>query len=39
MSKQQEERFVVTYKEGKMTQRVVLVDRKTGVNYLYVGSG
>lgn len=39
MSKQQEERFVVTYKEGKMTQRMVLVDRKTGVNYLYVGSG
>lgn len=34
-----DDRFIVTYKEGGMYVRKVLVDKKTGVNYLYVSEG
>lgn len=40
MSKQ-DERFIRTHKEGSdwTTKREIWVDRQTGVNYLWVGSG
>lgn len=36
-----DERFVKVYEEGGALgwQRTIFVDRQTGVNYLYVGSG
>jgi hypothetical protein len=35
-----EKRFIVTEKQsGFSTSQMVLVDRETGVNYLYVASG
>ena len=34
------ERFVIKEKDTKiLTETLVLVDRETGVNYLYVGRG
>ena len=41
MSKK-EERFVKTFEEGSAAfgvQRTILVDKQTGVNYLWVASG
>ena len=34
-----EKRFVVVHKEGKLLTSKVIVDRETGVNYLFVGEG
>ena len=33
------ERFAVVHKEGGMYVRKVLVDKQTGVNYLFVSEG
>ncbi|MBR1740167.1 MAG: xylan 1,4-beta-xylosidase [Ruminococcus sp.] len=33
------ERFVTVHKEGTMFQRKVLVDKETGVNYLWISEG
>ncbi len=32
-------RFLVDYKEGVMSSYKIIVDRETGVNYLYVSEG
>ena len=39
--KKEEERFVIQLKEGSEfgVQRTILVDRETGVNYLFFKSG
>jgi hypothetical protein len=34
-----DKRFVVEHKEGVMTSTKIIVDRETGVNYLFVGEG
>ena len=34
-----DERFEITYKQGAITNISVLVDKKTGVNYLCYQSG
>ncbi len=34
-----EKRFEVTYKDGAMLSQKILVDKVTGVNYLYVSEG
>ncbi|MCK9443769.1 MAG: DUF6440 family protein [Tissierellaceae bacterium] len=34
-----EKRFVTIYKEGKFTGTKVIVDSKTGVNYLFTWDG
>lgn len=34
-----EKRFEVLYKEGKLSTTKVIVDRETGVNYLFVSEG
>lgn len=41
MAKSEESRFVEVLSEGSMmsTQRTILVDKKTGVNYLWVHDG
>lgn len=33
------ERFVKVYKQGAVSQYAVIVDRKTGVNYLWHAEG
>ena len=37
--KKSNKRFVVVEKEGALESRSVLVDRETGVNYLWTASG
>ena len=37
--KKSNKRFVVVEKEGALESRSVLVDRETGVNYLWIVSG
>ena len=41
MAKKKDERFVKVHDEGSGLgwQRAVFVDRQTGVNYLFIGSG
>jgi hypothetical protein len=34
-----EKRFQVVHKEGTLSSTKVIVDRETGVNYLFVGEG
>ena len=34
-----EERFVRVYSQGKIDYVEILVDKETGVNYLFCGSG
>jgi hypothetical protein len=33
------DRFETVYKQGKITITSIIVDKKTGVNYLYIQSG
>lgn len=33
------ERFVTVYQEGTLRQRSILVDKETGVHYLYCSAG
>lgn len=35
----QEERFINTYSQGKINTMEILVDKKTGINYLFVRAG
>lgn len=35
----QEERFIKTYSQGKINTTEILVDKKTGINYLFVRDG
>ena len=37
--KKNNKRFVIVEKEGAIESRYVLVDRQTGVNYLWIVSG
>ena len=40
MAKKQDERFVKVYESGGfLWEKAVFVDRQTGVNYLYSGTG
>jgi len=34
-----ETRFIIAHKEGGLVPRKILVDSKTGVNYLFVSEG
>ncbi len=34
-----EKRFEVIYKDGTMLAQRILVDKKTGVNYLFIAEG
>lgn len=34
-----EKRFEIVYREGKLEPKQIIVDRETGVNYLWVVSG
>jgi len=34
-----EKRFEVTYKDGTMLSQKILVDKETGVNYLFISEG
>ena len=37
--KMKNERFIITYKQGAFDRFEIIVDRKTGVNYLFRNNG
>lgn len=37
--KKDDDRFVRTYKQGAIRTFEIMVDRETGVNYLFIGNG
>ncbi len=39
MERMDKKRFERIYKQGKMTQTEIWVDKETGVNYLYMQNG
>ena len=40
MAKKNDERFVKVYENGSfLWEKAIFIDRQTGVNYLYIGSG
>ena len=39
MKKNESERFIKAYSQGKITSTEIWVDKETGVNYLYHAAG
>lgn len=37
--KKKDKRFITVHEEGAIPAKTILVDKETGVNYLYVQSG
>ena len=33
------QRFITTYKQGTLTNTKIIVDKETGINYLFVAEG